>query len=132
VDFGDFKQQTFASTNWNQVNFKQLSTSQYQAINWNEINLGALSTKTYKAIDWKKVNVAAFDSESIATAKWALMKGVTKPTAAAKTAEADFSFLGVTAPGANTGGLIEAAAQSKSNQLVAALTVSQQSLLVTA
>jgi len=116
VDFGDFKQQTFATTNWNQVNFKQLSASQYQAINWNEINLGALSTKTYKAIDWKKVNVAAFDAESVATAKWSLMKGVTKPTAAAKPAEADLSFLGVTAASGSTGGLIGAAEQSSSSQ----------------
>jgi len=116
VDFGDFKQQTFASTKWNQVNFKQLSASQYQAINWNEINLGALSTKTYKAIDWKKVNVAAFDSESIASAKWGLMKGVTKPTAAAKPAEVDLSFLGVTAASGSTGGLIGAAEQSSSSQ----------------
>jgi len=74
--------------------------------------------------------VAAFDSESIATAKWGLMKGVTKPTAAAKTAEADLSFLGVTAPGANTGGLIEAAGQSKSNQLVGALTGTKQGQLL--
>jgi len=126
VDFGDFKQQTFASTKWNQVNFKQLSTSQYQAINWNEINLGALSTKTYKAIDWKKVNVAAFDADSISTAKWGLMKGVTKPTAAAKPAEADLSFLGVTAPAGTTAGLIGAAGQSSSNQVVAALTAAQK------
>ena len=93
-----------------------LSASQYQAINWNEINLGALSTKTYKAIDWKKVNVAAFDAESVATAKWSLMKGVTKPTAAAKPAEADLSFLGVTAASGSTGGLIGAAEQSSSSQ----------------
>jgi len=126
VDFSDFKQQTFATTNWNQVNFKQLSTSQYQAINWNEINLGALSTKTYQAIDWKKVNVAAFDSESISTAKWGLMKGVTKPTAAAKPAEADLSFLGVTAPAGTTAGLVGAAGQSSSNQLIGALTGTKQ------
>jgi len=110
-----------------------LSASQYQAINWNEINLGALTTKTYKAIDWKKVNVAAFDSESIATAKWGLMKGVTKPTAAAKTAEGDLSFLGVTAAsGGAPSALVGEAGQSKSNQLVVALTGSQQSLLVAA
>jgi len=126
VDFGDFKQQTFAITNWNQVNFKQLSVSQYQAINWNEINLGALSTKTYQAIDWKKVNVAAFDSDSISTAKWGLMKGVTKPTAAAKPAEADLSFLGVTAPAGTTAGLVGAAGQSSSNQLIGALTGTKQ------
>ena len=109
-----------------------LSASQYQAINWNEINLGTLSTKTYKAIDWKKVNVAAFDAESISTAKWGLMKGVTKPTAAAKTAEADLSFLGVTAVSGDSSGLVGSAGQSKSNQLIGALTGSQQSLLVTA
>ena len=126
VDFGDFTQQTFASTNWNQVNFKQLSTSQYQAINWNEINLGALSTKTYKAIDWKKVNVAAFDAESISNAKWSLMKGVSKPTVSAKPAEVDLSFLGVTAPASSTGGLIGADGQSKSNQLIGALTGTKQ------
>jgi len=125
VDFGDFKQQTFATTKWNHVKFKQLSASQYQAINWNEINLGALSTKTYKAIDWKKVNVAAFDSESIATAKWGLMKGVTKPTAAAKPAEADLSFLGVAAPTGSSAGLVGATGQSSSNQVVAALTAAQ-------
>jgi len=126
VDFGDFKQQTFASTKWNQVNFKQLSASQYQAINWNEINLGALSTKTYKAIDWKKVNVAAFDADSIATAKWGLMKGVTKPTAAAKPAEVALSFLGVSAPAGTTAGVVGAAGQSNSNQLVGALTGTEQ------
>jgi len=126
VDFGDFKQQTFATTNWNQVNFKQLSTSQYQAINWNEINLGALSTKTYKAIDWKKVNVAAFDAESLSTAKWGLMKGVTKPIAAAKPAESDLSFLGVAAPTGSSAGLVGAAGQSSSNQVVAALTAAQK------
>jgi len=126
VDFGDFKQQTFASTNWNQVNFKQLSASQYQAINWNEINLGALSTKTYKAIDWKKVDVAAFDADSIASAKWGLMKGVSKPTVSAKPAEADLSFLGVTAPAGTTAALVGAAGQSKSNQLIGALTGTKQ------
>jgi len=73
--------------------------------------------------------VAAFDSDSISTAKWGLMKGVTKPTAAAKPAAADLSFLGVTAPAGTTAGLIGAAGQSKSNQLVGALTGSQQSLL---
>jgi len=125
VDFGDFKQQTFATTNWNQVNFKQLSASQYQAINWNEINLGALSTKTYKSIDWKKVNVAAFDAESLSTAKWGLMKGVTKPTAAAKPAEADLSFLGVTDPSGASAALVGTAGQSSSNQVVAALEAAQ-------
>jgi len=126
VDFGDFKQQTFASTNWNQVNFKQLSTSQYQAINWNEINLGALTTKTYKAIDWKKVNVAAFDAESVATAKWGLMKGVSKPTVSAKPAEGNLSFLGVAAPTGYPAGVVGAAGQSNSNQLVGALTGTEQ------
>jgi len=126
VDFGDFKQQTFATTNWNQVNFKQLSTSQYQAINWNEINLGTLSTKTYKAIDWKKVNVAAFDSESIANAKWGLMKGVSKPTVSAKPSEVALSFLGVSAAAGATAGLVGAAGQSSSNQLIGALTGTKQ------
>jgi len=99
-----------------------LSTSQYQAINWNEINLAALTTKTYKAIDWKKVNVDAFDSESISTAKWGLMKGVGKPTAASKPAEADLSFLGVTTPFGTSAVSVGAAGQFSSNQLIAALT----------
>jgi len=103
-----------------------LSASQYQAINWNEINLGTLSTKTYKAIDWKKVNVAAFDSESLSTAKWGLMKGVTKPIAAAKPSEGDLSFLGVTAPAGTTAGLVGAVGQTSGNQLVGALAGSKQ------
>jgi len=47
----------------------------------------------------------------------------------AKPAEGDLSFLGVPAPAANTAEVIEAAGQSKSNQLVAALKGSQLSLL---
>jgi len=103
-----------------------LSASQYQAINWNEINLGTLSTKTYKAIDWKKVNVAAFDSESLSTAKWGLMKGVSKPTVSAKPAEGDMSFLGVSAPVGTTAALVGTAGQSSSNQLIGALTGTKQ------
>jgi len=77
--------------------------------------------------------VDAFDSESLSTAKWALMKGVTKPVTAAKPSEADLSFLGVTAAsGGAPSALVGEAGQSKSNQLVVALTGSQQSLLVAA
>jgi len=70
--------------------------------------------------------VAAFDSESIATAKWGLMKGVSKPVAAAKPSEGDLSFLGVTAPAGTTAGVVGAAGQSSSNQLIGALTGTKQ------
>jgi len=54
------------------------------------------------------------------------MKGVTKPTAAAKPAEGDLSFLGVTAASGTSAASVGAAGQSISNQLVGALTGTEQ------
>jgi len=59
------------------------------------------------------------------------MKGVTKPTAAAKPAEGDLSFLGVTAPSGTSAALIGTAGQSSANQLVGALTATEEAASIT-